>query len=212
MARSSQYLRRTPAWGAPAAAICALTLQNTICAQRTRDRDKRSIIPCATPKARALHRAIVIAAVRPACCACEPHDMRAARHLGATEPDGCSHADRCRRAPAAPQSDLFSRSLAESDPELFGCVAARAWPPAERDRADRLGEHRLARRARGHGQACSPTSTPKAIPATATTAAASTSTRPRTWPSSAPRSCSAAASPTCSRTRAARPTRRHSWR
>ena len=51
--------------------------------------------------------------------------------------------------------------------------------PAGSDRADRLGEHRLARRCWKRRARCSPTNTPKAIPAAATTAAASSSMSPR---------------------------------
>ncbi|GAB0075415.1 hypothetical protein TOC8171_08130 [Pseudomonas syringae] len=54
--------------------------------------------------------------------------------------------------------------------------------------------------------------TPKAIPASATTAVASTSTRSSNWPSNAPDSCSVPITPTSSHTPAARPTRRSTWR
>ena len=103
---------------------------------------------------------------------------------------------------AAPQADLFSRSLAESDPELFGCVQRELG--RQQDEIELIASENIVSRAVLEARAaCSPTNMPRAIPASATTAAASTSTRPRRWPSSAPRSCSAATSPTCSRTRAA---------
>ena len=151
MARSSQYLRRTPAWGAPAAAICALTLQNTICAWRLASPTNPNN-SALYAKSAMLPRAIVIAAVRPACCACEPHDMRAARHLGATEPRRVSHADRCRRARRRATSRPVLAKPGRERSRAVRLRAARARPPEERDRADRLREHRLARRARGHGQ------------------------------------------------------------
>ena len=46
---------------------------------------------------------------------------------------------------------FFSRSLAEADPEIFGAIAQGTRPPAARDRADRVGEHRFPRRARSAG-------------------------------------------------------------
>ena len=79
-------------------------------------------------------------------------------------------------------------------------------PPGRPHRADRVGELRQPARARSAGLACSPTSTPKAIRASATTAAANTSTSPSSSRSTAPRSCSAPTTPTCSRIRARRPT------
>ena len=48
-------------------------------------------------------------------------------------------------------NSFFSASLADADPEIARAIDAGARPPARRDRADRLGEHRLPRRARSAG-------------------------------------------------------------
>ena len=85
---------------------------------------------------------------------------------------------------------------------------ARGGAPALAARADRQRELHLRSGAGSHRPASSPTSTPKAIPASATTAAANSPTSWRTWRATAPRSCSAPSTPTCSRTPARRPTRR----
>ena len=45
----------------------------------------------------------------------------------------------------------FHASLAETDPEIAEVVRLRARPPARRDRADRVGEHRQPRGAGGAG-------------------------------------------------------------
>ena len=94
---------------------------------------------------------------------------------------------------------LFTASLADTDPEIAEVVRLRAWPPARRDRTDRVGEHRQPRRARGAGLGADQQVRRRACRAGATTAAASMSTSPRTWRSTGSRSCSARASPTCSR-------------
>ncbi len=89
---------------------------------------------------------------------------------------------------------------------------ARARPPARRDRADRVGEHRLARGAWKRKARCSPTNMPRACRASAITAAASSSTSPSGSRSSASPNCSAASSPMCSRIPAPPPTRKCSSR
>jgi hypothetical protein len=123
-----------------------------------------------------------------------------------------SSAPRQRRgrnaATAAATRGFFTESLASRDPELFGSrspIGTR--PPAPRDRADRIGKHRLPRRDGGAGvgddqqirRRLSGQALLRRLPVS--------STSPKTWRSTAPASCSAAALPTCSRTRAARPTR-----
>jgi glycine cleavage system aminomethyltransferase T len=74
------------------------------------------------------------------------------------------------------------------------------------DRADRLGEHRLARRAGGAGLGLT-NKMPRAIRASANGGCQFVDIA-ENWRSSAPSSCSAASLPTSSRTPAARPTRR----
>ena len=93
----------------------------------------------------------------------------------------------------AQQKDIpaFDRSLLRRSPRRGrsgdrGGGAGRARPPARPHRADRVGEHRFGARCSRRRARCSPTNTPRAIPAAATTAAASTSTSPRPWRSSAP--------------------------
>ena len=46
---------------------------------------------------------------------------------------------------------LFTASLADTDPEVADVDPPGARPPARRDRADRVGEHRQPRRAGGAG-------------------------------------------------------------
>ena len=91
------------------------------------------------------------------------------------------------------------RSLAETDPEIAAVLQRRAAPSERRSRADRVGKLRQPRRARGRRVRARPTSTPKAIPAGATTAAASSSTSPSARRSHAPRRCSAPTTSTSSR-------------
>ena len=50
-----------------------------------------------------------------------------------------------------PDSGFFTEDLATRDPAIFGAIRDELDPPARRDRADRLGEHRLPRRAPGAG-------------------------------------------------------------
>ena len=54
-------------------------------------------------------------------------------------------------ARAANEDAFFSATLAEADPEIAEVIAQGARSPARRDRADRLGEHRQPRGARGAG-------------------------------------------------------------
>ena len=56
-----------------------------------------------------------------------------------------------QRAQALSSNRFFAASLAERDPELAAAIERRAAPPAGPDRADRVGEHRLARGAGGAG-------------------------------------------------------------
>ena len=96
--------------------------------------------------------------------------------------------DGCKSAPAATicafrharSRPMFPRDarIEGFDPELAQAIADERQPPGRPHRADRLRELRQPARAGGAGHACSPTSTPKAIRASATTAAASTSTSP----------------------------------
>ena len=81
-----------------------------------------------------------------------------------------------------------------------------ARAPAADPGDDRLGELRARWRCWSARARCSTTSTPRAIRASATTAAASSSTSPSSWRSTAPRRCSAPITPTSSRTPAPRPT------
>ena len=78
--------------------------------------------------------------------------------------------------------------------------------PEHHPAADRLGELHVARRCWRPPARCSPTSTPRATRASATTAATCSSTRSRTSPASGSRRCSAPSTPTCSRTRGPTPT------
>ena len=116
------------------------------------------------------------------------------------------------KAEPVSKSGFFTASIADSDPDDRRRDRQGARPPAARDRADRVGEHRLQGRARSRRQRADQQVRRRLSRAGATTAAASTSTSSSSSPSTAPRSCSAAASPTCSRTRAARPTRACSTR
>ena len=94
--------------------------------------------------------------------------------------------------PACPprSARFFAAPLAETDPALADRTRRRAPPPAGRHRADRQREHRLRAPCSRRRARCSPTNTPRAIPAAATMAAAAKSTWPRAWRSSAPRRCS----------------------
>ena len=100
---------------------------------------------------------------------------------------------------AAPGSRPIDPAIAE----LLGREAER-----QRDQLELIAsrELHLAGRAWRPSAPCSPTSTPRATPASATTAAARSSTRSSGWPSSARSRCSAPSTPTSSRTRARRPT------
>ena len=76
--------------------------------------------------------------------------------------------------------------LAQFDPELWAAIAAE-----NRRQEDHIeliaSENYTSPRCWRRRAPCSPTSTPKATPASATTAAASTWTSPSSWPSTAPR-------------------------
>ena len=87
------------------------------------------------------------------------------------------------------------------------CVARRKRQ-APQPRADRLGELRLRRRARGDVGSVAHQQVRRGLPrSSATTVAATSSTRPRSWRASAPRRSSGPTTRTSSRTRAPRPTR-----
>ena len=81
---------------------------------------------------------------------------------------------------------LADAPIASVDPELWAAMVGRTRPPDLEDRAHRQRELRLSRGARGQRLAGSPTSTRRASPAGATTAAASTSTWSSGWPRTAP--------------------------
>ena len=100
---------------------------------------------------------------------------------------------------------FFTSGLSETDPAVEDAIQRRAPPRADPDRADRVGEYRQPRGARGaglgaHQQICRGLSRPPLLPGLR-----ARPTRSRRWRSSAPRNCSAAASPTSSRIRARRP-------
>ena len=98
-------------------------------------------------------------------------------------------------------------ALEAFDPDIAGVLALRARPPARRPPAHRereLLQPRGAHRARA--RRCR-TSTPRATPGVATTAAAARSTRPRRSPSSAARRSSGPTTPTSRRTPGPAPTR-----
>ena len=100
------------------------------------------------------------------------------------------------------------RSLARNRPRDRRGDPRRAASPEQRPRADRVGEFRQPRRARGGGLGAHEQVRGRLSRASATTAAASTSTSSSASPSSARRSCSAPSTSTCSRIRA----RRRTWR
>jgi hypothetical protein len=108
----------------------------------------------------------------------------------------------------APHRDagFFTESLRAAIPR-FSPPSKGTRPPARRDRADRLGEHRLGRRDGRAGLGDDQQVRRGLSRAGATMAAASMSTSPRTSPSTGPRRSSAWTSPTCSPIPAARPTR-----
>ena len=54
-------------------------------------------------------------------------------------------------ARAANEDAFFSATLAQADPEIADVIAQGTRSPARRDRADRVGEHRQPRGARGAG-------------------------------------------------------------
>ena len=107
-----------------------------------------------------------------------------------------------RRAPAR----LLLPPARRGRPRDRRGARARAGAPAEHARADRVGELRAPRGARGAGQRAHEQVRGGLSRAPATTAAASTSTSPSSSRSTAPRSCSAPSTPTSSRTPARRPT------
>ena len=98
-----------------------------------------------------------------------------------------------------------SLSLADADPEI-----AQAVRNEERRQNDGLeliaSENFVSRAVLEAAGSVLTNNTPKAIRASATTAAASSSTSRKRSPSNARRRCSAPSTPTCSRTRARRPT------
>ena len=102
-------------------------------------------------------------------------------------------------------------ALEAFDPDIAGvlspsstaCAAACSSSRARTSPAPRCSP-RWARRCR--------TSTPRATPGAATTAAAARSTRPSCWPSSGARPCSRPTTPTCRRTPGPAPTRRSTAR
>ena len=104
---------------------------------------------------------------------------------------------------------FFTSGLARDRSRGRGRDPRRAPPRADADRADRLGEYRLARRCSRRRARSSPTNMPKAIPGRRYYRRLRTCRTPsRRWRSSGRRSCSAAASPTSSRIRGARRTAR----
>ena len=106
--------------------------------------------------------------------------------------------------PTIPKPSIISGTtrLAEADPEVFAAIVGNELG-RQRDRIELIASENIAQQggARSHRARCSPTSTPRAIRASATTAAANTPTWSRRWPSSGPSNCSAASSPTSSPTR-----------
>ena len=110
--------------------------------------------------------------------------------------DGGRHERRVAKIAGPRRSADLERTARSRLPDVRPCGRrsrrsprhpARARAPERRPRADRLGELRQPRGARGRRLACSPTSTPRATRASATTAAASSSTWSSGWRSSAPR-------------------------
>ena len=119
---------------------------------------------------------------------------------------------KCTLSPRACRNVLQQKQSRATDPELWRADPGGKPAPGRSHRVDRLGELRQPARCWKRRARSSPTSTPKAIRASATTAAASSSTWPKRSPSSARSSCSAPTTPTCSRTPVRRRTRRCTWR
>ena len=97
---------------------------------------------------------------RTSCCRCEARDMRAARRSGARL-SSREHPMATAAAGRQPSAaiELLLRHAPGERPGARGHGRSGAQAPAGRDRADRLGEHRLARRAGGgrhrpHQQVC----------------------------------------------------------
>ena len=113
---------------------------------------------------------------------------------------------------AAPQSNMFSRSLAESDPELFGWVQRELG--RQQNEIELIASENIVSRAVLEATGSVLTNKyAEGYPGNRYYGGCQyVDQAENCWPSSAPRSCSTAASPTCSRTRAAPPTRRPSWR
>ena len=102
--------------------------------------------------------------------------------------------------------------LAAADPELARLDRGRGAAPARQAPADRVGELRLDRRARGDRHGADQQVLRGLRRASATTRASSSSTRSRRSRSSGRRRCSASTTRTCSPTRARPPTSPSTWR
>ena len=92
--------------------------------------------------------------------AIRPWNRNILRHPLTASARTCYRGDTVRRrrmaanlkpAHAAAAQDLFTAPLATTDPEIAEAIRLGTRPPARRDRADRVGEHRQPRGARGAG-------------------------------------------------------------
>ena len=113
---------------------------------------------------------------------------------------------------AAPQSNMFTRSLAESDPELFGWVQKELG--RQQNEIELIASENIVSRAVLEATGSVLTNKyAEGYPGNRYYGGCQYVDGAETAGHRAGQdSCSAAASPTCSRTRAARPTRRPSWR
>ena len=101
---------------------------------------------------------------------------------------------------------LMSRRLEQVDPEIAAAIHKEL--ERQNSRLELIASENFTSEAMLEATgSVSPTSTPKATPASGTTAAANSSTSSKIWRANAPRSCSAPSTPTCNRTPARKPTR-----
>jgi hypothetical protein len=112
-----------------------------------------------------------------------------------------------RAAAGSSASDFFTASLAEADPEI--AAAIRSELGRQRDEIELIASENIVSRAVLEAQGSVLTNK---FPASAITAAASSSISPRNWRLRASPNCSAATSPMCSRIPALPPMPRCSWR
>ena len=148
----------------------------------------------------------------PFACAFPCCVLRAKGGVGLTKPQNRRLDDERLRPSADPLELVLFGAARRRRPRNRPRDRTRTRPPARRDRAHRLGKHRLPRRARGarvgHDQQIrrrlSGPALLRRMPVS--------STSRRRWRSSAPASCSTAASPTSSPIPAARRIRACSWR